>query len=71
MYIPAPDTSEIEDLKLMDMQIRWLILSAKDQPDQIIKQISYYFPYHKLTYEQMNHNMKLREVELEMLKDEE
>ena len=70
LHLGNPDPSEIEDLKILNMQIKWVVSQAKGQPEAILKRLTRHLKYVSCTYDQMVTEIKMR-ILREKAKDEE
>ena len=59
-FLKTPDSENIEDLKVKQKQVSWLISQAKGQPDKILKEMQKYLRYYSLESTDMLREMKIR-----------
>lgn len=62
MYLGNPDPAEVDDLKVLNMQVEWLISQARAAPEAVLKRLGRYVKYASLTYDQLIWDMKARVV---------
>ena len=62
-FIGNPDPATVDDLKVLDMQVQWLVSQARAAPEALLKRLGRYVRYASLSYDQLIYEMKARVVQ--------
>lgn len=70
MTLRSPDAEQVDDLKEVAQQLRWLLDKAEQGPLEILKRISEkYLEYYQTSYAQMIKDLKMKQFEREIAYD--
>ena len=58
-FLEPPEPAHIDDLKVMYVQIMWLLDQGKREPLEVLVRLEKYLPYYSLSFEQMTKEMKV------------